>query len=66
MARGSISCNGGSIVLVSGFDSGSLDQDALIFELQSRFALTEVEAMEVIQASKVAKPRLPTIMIRLN
>lgn len=64
--NGQIACNGGVVAPVVGFDVSRLDQSALRFELQSRFALTEDEADEVIQASKVAGSRLPTIMVRLD
>ncbi|MFA5171764.1 MAG: hypothetical protein WC426_09360 [Sulfuriferula sp.] len=63
--RGQITCNGGVVLPVGGFDVNRLDQDALRFELQSRLSLTEGEANEIIQASRVAGSRLPTIMVRL-
>lgn len=63
--HGQITCNGGVVSPVEGFDVNRLDQDVLRFELQSRFSITEDEANEIIQAGRVAGSRLPTIMVRL-
>lgn len=63
--HGAITCDGGKVLPLDAFEMPRLDQAQLKYTLQLRFDITEDEANEIVEQSKVSGSRLPTVSVRL-
>ena len=63
--HGAITCDGGKVLPLDAFEVPRLDQGELKYVLRVRFDITEEEANEIIEQSKVSGSRLPSVSVRL-
>jgi len=63
--HGAITCNGGKVFPLDAFEVPRLDHGTLKYILRLRFDITEEDANQIVEESKVTGSRLPTVTVRL-